>query len=259
MADSRIVTCGYCGETFTTTDSRKKYCNKQHADRARNVSTSRLVPAGSITDLKDFRKLTDEAKQRVLLGEEQFRIVFFDLECTHLKPNVGRILCASLKPIGEDVHTLHAHERRFMKADVFDDAALALAIRDELEKYDIIVGWNSKMFDVKFLNSRNLHAGQRTKIAQYHVDGMWSWRSKASAWSGLDPVQKFIAPDGTSKSEVVWPQWMRAIGWDKKMRDQAMADIVNHCERDVFVLEEVYEMLVRNGVVRSLRKDGGVL
>jgi hypothetical protein len=52
---------------------------------------------------------------------------------------------------------------------------------------------------------------------------------------------------------------MRAIGWDKELREQAMAEIEDHCERDVVVLEDVYRAMVQAGVVRSIRKDGGIL
>lgn len=184
----------------------------------------------------------------------------FDLECTHLKPNVGRILCCSFKPLDGDTYTYSAIEKPYMRQDVFDDGRLATAIRDELETYDIIVGHNSKMFDTKFLNARILRAGGRTKRAQYQVDTMWAWRSKASAWSGLNNIQKFALPDNeTTKTSVEWEQWMRALGWNKKLREEAMAEIIDHCERDVKVLEDVYRFVVERDVVRSLRRDGGVL
>jgi uncharacterized protein YprB with RNaseH-like and TPR domain len=122
------------------------------------------------------------------------------------------------------------------------------------------VGWNSKFFDAKFINSRCIRVGERTKEAQYHVDGMWSWRSKFSAWSGLNAVQQFSLPGAeTTKTSVAWEEWMRALGWDKKLRESAMAEIIDHCERDVVVLEDVYRLLVGANVVRSIRRDGGVL
>lgn len=219
------------------------------------------VPApAAIEDLKGFSRLTDGAKRRVLLGEERFRIAFWDLECTHLKPNVGRILCASFKPLGEDPYTFDALTRGFKKADVYDDSALAVAIRDELEKFDIIVGHNSKLFDTKFLNSRLIRVGERTKPAQYQVDTMWSWRSKFSAWSGLDNVQQFALEDAeVTKTKVAWPQWMRALGWNLDLARTAMDEIVDHCERDVIVLEEAYRLMAGANVIRSLRRDGGVL
>jgi uncharacterized protein YprB with RNaseH-like and TPR domain len=158
------------------------------------------------------------------------------------------------------VKTLNALQRRFRRRDVFDDGALALAIRDELEKYDVIVGWNSKNFDTKFINSRLIRAGHRVKRSQYHLDGMWSWRSKFLAWSKLDTVQKFAVPEAsTEKTSVAWDKWMQALGWDRALREAAMAEITDHCERDVVVLEEVYRLMAANDVFRSIRRDGGVM
>jgi len=209
--------------------------------------------------LPGFSSMSPADKQEILLGGDDFKVVGFDIEATHLKANVGRILCVSFKPLDGEVYTFHGLERRFRRRDVYDDGALAAATRDELERYDIIVGWNSKMFDIKFINARNLHADQRTKEAQYHVDGMWAWRSKAAAWSGLDSVQKFVAGDGPEKTSISWAQWMRALGWDRELRETAMNEIVEHCELDVTVLELVYKLMVRNDVVRGLRRDGGIL
>lgn len=255
----RTFDCEFCGGRVTTNDPRKRYCSKKHADRSRNLTVPTFYVGGPVEDLTKFGKLSNQEKASVLLGEHGHSIVSFDIEATHLKPNVGRILCCSFKPLGGEVYTYTGHERRFMKPDVYDDGELAAAIRDELEKADIIVGWNSKNFDAKFINSRNIHAGQRTKVAQYHVDGMWSWRSKFNAWSGLDAAQRFAVSDSENKTSVEWEQWMRAIGWDKAKRDSAMAEIVEHCEIDVRVLEQVYVSLVKAGAIRSIRRDGGIL
>ena len=209
--------------------------------------------------LRKFSKLTESEKQSVLLGEEGHRILMVDIEATSLKPNVGRIICCSFKPLGGEVYTFSALDRRFKKRDVYDDSALAAAIRDEMESYDIVCGWNSKAFDYKFVNARCLRAGERIKRAGYHIDGMWSWRSKSNAWSGLAAVQQFIDNDGPSKTTIDWRMWMRVLGWDKELREGALAEIVHHCELDVVVLERAYRHLVEAWAIRSVRKDGGVL
>lgn len=262
MATERTFNCGYCGTEVTTSDPRKLFCNKKCADRNRNKvrpSPASLAPA-TLTDLKGFGKLTDEAKKRILLGEEQFSVCMYDIEATHLKPNVGRIICVSFKPIGQPTYTMHCLQPEFKKADVYDDGALANAVIDELEKYDIIVGWNSKAFDYKFVNSRAFRVGGRMKVAQYHVDGMWSWRSKMSAWSGLAAAQGFALPDNeTVKTSIAWDKWMQVLGWDAKLSRLALDEIVDHCEKDVVVLEDVYRTLVEAGAIRSIRRDGGVL
>jgi uncharacterized protein YprB with RNaseH-like and TPR domain len=272
----RECKCG-CGVGFDTNDLRKVYLNKKHADRARNrvEDPAPVTPIGklyqgkkasdvgtydSVNELRFFSKLNDDGKESVLLGEGGFSVGMYDIEATHLKPNVGRILCCSFKPIGGKVTTFDAHQRAYMKPDVYDDGDLAIAIRDELEKYDIIVGWNSKNFDTKFINSRAARAGGRTKAAQYHVDGMWSWRSKHLAWSGLNNVQRFLLPGNEAeKTSIEWDKWMQALGWNKALRTSAMAEIVEHCELDVTVLEDVYRAMIQQRVIRSLRKDGGVL
>src|SRR3990167_2080457 len=207
--------------------------------------------------LKRFSKLSEESKNAVLLGESRFTVVMWDIEATNLSANVGRIICCSFKPIGGEVYTLHALQPGIKKPDVYDDSALCVAIRNELERYDIAVGWNSKMFDLKYINARCMRVGERTKRAGYHVDGMWSWRSKARAWSGLASVQHFVGAS-QEKTVIDWAQWMRVLGWNKALREEAMQEIVEHCEIDVEVLEEVYCLMVKAGAIRGLRKDGGI-
>lgn len=262
MSELEVRTCALptCEITFKTTDKRKKYCTKKHADNARNLIVPAAEPSASIADLSKFSKMDPEEKRAVLLGESEFSVGFFDIEATHLKPNVGRILCTTFADMHGKPYTFDALERRFMEPNVYDDGKLATAIRNELEQYDIIVGWNSKNFDTKFVNSRCIRVGARTKVQQYQIDGMWSWRSKFNAWSGLDAVQQFVVPDSdVVKSKIAWDKWMQALGWNKKLRESAMAEIVDHCERDVLVLRDVYRIMVDANVVRSLRKDGGIL
>jgi len=114
------------------------------------------------------------------------------------------------------------------------------------------------MFDTKFINARNLKAGQRTKKPQYQVDTFWSWKSKARAWGSLKAIQEFLSTP-TEKTSISWGAWMNALGWDSNLRTKAMDEIVDHCILDVNALEEVYVALVQADVIRSLRHDGGVL
>ena len=256
MPEMRSFKCAYCGKPCSSRDARKLYCNKQCADRSRNLP----IDTGPMTDLRIFSRLDRDAQKAILLGEDaRFRVCGFDIEATDLKGNIGRILCCSFKPMGGDVYTFNALERQYRMKDNHDDSKLAKAIITELEKYDIIVGWNSKNFDVKYINARSMRGGGPTKEAQYHVDGMWAWRSKAAAWSGLASVQQFIAGGGPEKTTIDWRMWMRALGWDKALREAAMAEIIHHCELDVIVLENVYRLMVEANAIRSIRRDGGIL
>ena len=256
MPTERTCACG-CGSLFTTTNPRRVYLNKQHCDKARNLPAPKVGANGEV-ELKHFSKYSQEVRNQILKGETGAKIALYDIEATHLDANIGRVLCTVIKPLNGEPTIFDAHERRFKRPDVYDDSALVQAIRNELEAYDIIVGHNSKMFDTKFVNARNLRVGQRTKKPQYQVDTMWSWSSKARAWRGLAAIQQFLETP-TEKSPIAWGQWMRALGWDNNLRVQAMDEIVDHCVHDVLALEEVYLRLVEGNVIRSLRNDGGVL
>jgi DNA polymerase III epsilon subunit-like protein len=171
------------------------------------------------------------------------RLVGFDLECTHLSGMIGRILCCSFKPITPNqdakVYTFRADKAPYRQKDIIDDGQLAVSIRDELEKFDIIVGHNSKLFDVKFLNARLLKVGERPLKPMWHIDTMWVVRTKFRISSKLDNVQQFMGlPD--QKTPISWDQWSRGAAFDSK----AMNDIVTHCEQDVKVLEQAYWRLL---------------
>lgn len=251
-------TCPYDGKNFETENPRKIFCNKQCADRSRNLPKIQPGANGDVS-LEHFSKFSQEIRNDILLGKTGAKIALYDIEATHLDANVGRILCCVIKELGDHDHEIYtAHDRKYKRRDNFDDSALASDLRDRLEDFDIIIGHNSKMFDTKFINARNLRVGQRTKRAQYQVDTYWSWKSKARAWSSLSAIQQFIQTP-TKKTSISWGAWMNALGWDRALRITAMADIVDHCILDVDALEEVYLRLVNANVIRSLRHDGGVL
>jgi uncharacterized protein YprB with RNaseH-like and TPR domain len=171
------------------------------------------------------------------------RLVAFDLECTSLSGMIGRILCCSFKDItpAQDgkVRTFRADKAPYRQKDIVDDSKLAIAIRDELEKYEVIVGHNSKLFDKKFLNARLLRAGERPLKPMWHIDTMWVVRTNFRISSKLDNVQQFLGLS-EKKTPIAWEQWARGAAFDAK----AMTEIVTHCEQDVKVLEQAYWKLL---------------
>lgn len=180
------------------------------------------------------------------------RVVGFDLETTGLGANFGRILCASFKVFTPGMETkpftLRGDARPYRTKDIADDGKLALAIRDTLEGFNVIVGHNSKLFDRKFLNARLLRAGKRPKNSQFHVDTMWVVRTHFRMSSKLDNVQKMLGlPD--EKLPISWDNWARAGAWVK----DGMDEVVKHCEQDVKVLEQAYWKLLPS--MRTLRSD----
>ena len=180
------------------------------------------------------------------------RVICWDLETTGLGGNFGRILCCSFKVASPDQankpFTLRGDARPYRTRDIADDGKLAVAIRDVLEDYDVIVGHNSKLFDRKFLNARLLKHGHAIKRSQFHVDTMWIVRTHFRMSSKLLNVQKMLdLPD--EKTDITWDNWARAGAWDKA----GMDEVVSHCEQDVRVLEQAYWKLLP--AMRTLSRD----
>lgn len=163
--------------------------------------------------------------------------VVFDIETTDLKGLMGRILCVSfLDGNTGEVKTFRADEKPWKGRSKIDDSRLAVAVRDELEKYTLIVGHNSKLFDVPFVNARLAKAGERPIRVQWHLDTRW-YLNSASMRVGsakLENAQKFFEL-GEAKTPISWEQWQLAATLDK----QAMDEVVVHCEQDVKVLAEL--------------------
>ena len=169
------------------------------------------------------------------------KIVAFDIETTNLSGLMGRVLCASFLPIvpghKSKPYTLRLDEKPWASKSRIDDGRLATGVRDELEKYNLIVGWNSKLFDAAFINARLAKAGERPLHPQFHLDLMY-YAGGVSMRIGsrkLLNVQKFFNLS-ESKTEISWDNWNLAAGGDKASLDE----VVEHCEADVKVLAEVY-------------------
>jgi len=181
------------------------------------------------------------------------RIVCWDIETTNLSGLMGRILCASFYRIidGKNTkpHTLRLDDPQYTGTSQIDDDKLCVAIRDELEKYNLIVGWNSKLFDAAFLNARLAKVGQRPLHPQFHLDLMY-YAGGCSMRIGsrkLLNVQKFFALRD-SKTEISWDNWNLAAGGNK----EALDEVVHHCEMDVKVLSQVYWKML--GAVANLHR-----
>jgi uncharacterized protein YprB with RNaseH-like and TPR domain len=181
--------------------------------------------------------------------------VVFDLETTDLKALFGRILCCSFGPAddicdanpdpmlkGSDcVYTLRGDDKKFKSRSKLDDGKLAVAIRDELERYDLIIGWNCRLFDIPFLNSRLSKVDERPLRPHFVLDLMWyaGGSSQRIGSRKLVNVQKYYKLP-VEKTEIDWDTWREAAMMEK----DAMDIVVQHCEADIEVTRELYPRLL---------------
>lgn len=128
----------------------------------------------------------------------------------------------------------------FPVADQYEanpDRKLACAIRDELEKYNMIIGWNSKLFDIPFLNARLTYFGERPLKPQFNVDLMYYAGGQFNRLGSkkLENTQKFLKLP-TPKTELDWETWQRAGKGCPKARKY----VKEHNKADVKATAEAY-------------------
>ena len=178
----------------------------------------------------------------------RMRTVILDIESTSLRADTGFLLCVGLKEVGRPPRILGL--RDFPAQDRDDvltiDSALVKAVKHEIETYDYVLGWNSILFDVPFLNDRLLFSGQLPIQRMFHTDLMYLARLGKSTMtsSRLDWVaRKLNLP--VTKTALDINTWKRAEA--EAMLGFTRADnyrkIVEHNRRDLLVTERVYQAM----------------
>lgn len=174
------------------------------------------------------------------------KVTFFDTESTDLTASWGRILCCSFVDLfSDEVTTMRRDVKPYVGRTKVDDSRLVVAIRNELERSDIIVGWYSILHDIPLLNARLGAAGERPvrlgeKHGTLHLDLMWYAGGQSMKIGGrkLDTVAKFFQVEN-QKTALDGETWQLAAAGDT----DAMDDVVEHCEADVLVTRDVFPSL----------------
>lgn len=178
------------------------------------------------------------------------RVLFYDTESTDLAASWGRILCASFVPLAGEPYTFRGDKRPWKGRTRIDDAKLCVAIRDELESADIVVGWNSILHDAPLLNARLMVAGERPcrlgdRHGVRHLDAMYYAGGSSMKIGGrrLDTVAKFFRAEN-QKTPLDGETWqLAAVGETTEDGKLAMDLVVEHCEADVLVLRDLWPHL----------------
>lgn len=161
---------------------------------------------------------------------------FFDIETSNLQASIGTMLSASIKEKGGPTTSFAL--QGFRPGDPWrpqNDGEIVEAIRDEVEKYDYVVTYYGSRFDIPYLQTRLLNYGMRPLDNFRHWDLFYVPKFRLKLHSNrLDAVTEFIYGK-TEKTRVIGDIWNRAMRGDA----EAMAYIVEHCEKDVSELEKV--------------------
>lgn len=170
------------------------------------------------------------------------RIDCFDFETSNLNADYGILFCAVIKQVnnGKPI-ILRWDEQKSYYKEPWSDKELAIKIRDTLEKFDILIPYNGKIFDLPFLNARLMFYNERTIKPMKHIDLYYvsRWKFKISS-NSLERFSEFLNVKHR-KTKIDGNLWVKAlVGARKKIGKKAMDYIVDYCLKDVLVLEECY-------------------
>lgn len=183
----------------------------------------------------DTQKLLDLVERAV-----PPQLATWDLETSGLGADYQRIVLASVKPFGLPPIT-------FVGDKWNKDRALSKKIRDELEKYTVLVAHNGLCFDIPYLNTRLLRWGQHPLDSRHHLDTYQVLKPKLRTSSkSLAALSSFLKLE-QQKMNLEPDVWDRAASDDK----EALALLKQRCEADCIGLEQLY--LKTRHLIRDLK------
>lgn len=221
--------------TFIPVTANHKYCTECGCKRKRENIMKRLtvVPLGDqeLWEAQEKKKLISlhraRSKNDYLLKNKTF--AFFDIETSNLAASIGDILCACVRADGET--------KNFVSTTRHGDEKLIVRLARELRKYDYVVTWYGTGFDFPFLATRLLMTRNEPIGAIRHIDLYYTSRSRFKFHSNrLDAVEESLLSGKTRKTRIVGDIWRRAHRGNK----EAMQYILDHCQKDVEILEDVF-------------------
>ena len=176
-------------------------------------------------------------------------IAFYDIETTYSA--WSRILSVCIVDGFGNLEVFRLDDPRYAGESWTDYSKLVKAVKESLEAYDVIVGWNSKLFDLPIINARLLAAGEDPCDPLMHIDLMYKATGSAVrvGRKSLDNVSKYFGV--ANKKTPLDPRvWDAADHGDKDAYDT----IIEHNIADVYVTRDVYGKLKR--LVRNIHRGG---
>lgn len=193
---------------------------------------------------KDANGIVDEIKAEV---GGLFKIGVLDIETTGLWADFGYVLVAVIKDISSEESSYDVFRLDEMKSYKNTknrstpefwrrvDKEILEQIREAYEKYDIIVHFNGRNFDIKFLNTRLMKNGIELlpEMKQLDIYQIAKHRLRLRS-KRLDALKEFLEIDRDQEGHR-WEYWQMAANGQKVGFDF----VVEHCKRDVDRLAEV--------------------
>lgn len=170
-------------------------------------------------------------------------IIGFDIETTHLKANMGHILCAVAQPLGGKPKTWRIDKTPgFGKTpqSFVNDMQMVMDIVDYLNNNaEVIITHYGTYFDLPFVDTRALFWKLPTLAPVAHLDLWKTSRKKLALTSNRQATVNDLISAEHQKYKPGWEVWRKAQYGDRK----ALNVLAEYCRNDVAGLLDNYVAL----------------
>jgi len=235
-----------------------RYLNKDLGYTYQEISDFFKLPgrggvAGCIRDIPAPVKETP--KMDTVYPNVNFRACVFDLETTNFnaESNTDILTCMSYLPLDTDVVNTIAITHKEILSDDRDLAVLQRAIA-KLSEFDIVIGHNIAAFDLNWLTTRLMYYNLPFPPSVLYYDTYSAVkRIGLRTWKNLGSLGAFFGLDG-EKTKIFRPDWMDVLSNNPQKHKRAMAEIVYHCEQDVLMNRQLFNIVYpRDKRMRNLK------
>lgn len=167
------------------------------------------------------------------------RFLLFDIETTNLQATFGTLLCIGYKWIGDDKSLRVPTILETSKKGMLDDRGLVKEFANVWSEADAVISWYGKRFDQPFIESKLIKYKLPPLKPVHHIDLWFTARYRFKLHSNrLNAWQQYLdLPD--EKTPIDYDAWLNAAHGSK----EAIAGVVEHCRKDIIVLEEAFEQM----------------
>lgn len=194
----------------------------------------------------------------LFLRRRNVKAAIFDIETTSLDGGgAGILLCACVRPLETKRTRTYRLKPKgetqegkgFLEAE---ETELLQELLEELGKYDLLIGQNIAAFDLPMLRSRAYRRGVDFRLTPFVYDTLAAFRRinfrTAPGYNGkpkaaLDFVADFLGVE-QEKTKIYPVAHWQTIWGNVSKREQAMREIIAHCEADVRMTAKIYEIFL---------------
>jgi len=193
--------------------------------------------------LSAYRKQADYLKPKLSLNVQPqvMNGVVFDIETTDFGTEgyAGYLICCSFLPVGSDeVETL---EIRY--SDQRDDKRLVQEVARKLSQYTFHIGHYISGYDYNWLNSRLRYHRLPTLDTAFYFDTYQVFRAMAQKTrKSLGNLIDYFGLEGV-KTTIYKTSWSKVMSPEEYEFDDALEEIVTHCELDVLANRELFHQI----------------